>query len=118
MHHGEGLAIVSTNTDIDPRTCIFLDHDASNFESADLTADLAMLDHDLESGLVEHHCGIAGDRRRFDRYTRSSGHRRSDDPTAHGPDLRRIGEQRRAAGHDAGIDLGIHEQVQPGRRLT
>ena len=109
---------MAPDADIDPCTCVIGDHHASNLESADLTADFAMLHHDVESGLVQDDGSLTGDCGWFDRDLCPSDSRGADDPTVHGPDLWRIGKQRCPAGNDASGDLVIDEQMQTGRSLA
>ena len=117
VQHGEGIAIVTSDADLDAGLGLdalgaVVDHHSSDLESEDLAADLAVLRHHLGTRLGQQGHQPPGDRGRFQR--RGAGSRTSSThrATVHHPHLRRRSERRGAPGQDACCGGFVDQDVQ------
>ena len=112
MHHGERFAVVATNPDLDPSHALIIEKHTGDFESTDLAPDAAMLDHDINAGIVQQRRRLAGGSRRLDRNMGFSDSRRRERAPLDFPHRGGISEELSASGDNRGVDGIVDHQVK------
>jgi hypothetical protein len=112
MNHGECLAVVTSDSNLDPSHSLFVEHHTGNFESADFAPDTTMLDHDIDARIEEQRRYLAGSARWLNR-NRRLGHRCGYQLAALCfPHPRSISEKRYPPGDDRRINGIVDHQME------
>jgi hypothetical protein len=103
---------VAAHPDLDPCGAVVPDHDPGDLQAADLATDLAVLDADVDPGVVEHAHDLTGDGGRLDRGRDGSGldgHQGAPDGA---PDAGRRGERGGTTGEEPGCVGVVDHHVE------